>query len=78
MEITDRKSFSEFLRLLSEDFEKNKDKWQNKELGQFLEAIQRYSEDVDGYYKNMHPEQDANVPSWRIFADILRGGVMYE
>jgi len=78
IEVNDRKSFSEFIQLLLVDFEKNKDKWENNNLRQFLESLQRYSEDVDGYYKNVHPELDADVPSWKIFADILRGAVMYE
>ncbi|MBK0404966.1 hypothetical protein I5M27_18420 [Adhaeribacter sp. BT258] len=78
IEVKDRQTFSEFAKLLLEDFEKNKENWENKNLGDFLEALQRYSEDVDGYYKNVHPELDANVPTWRVFADILCGATMYE
>jgi hypothetical protein len=78
IEVKDRQSFSEFAMLLLEDFEKNKGDWENKNLGDFLKALQRYSEDVDGYYKSVHPELDANVPTWRVFADILRGATMYE
>jgi len=40
--------------------------------------MQRYSEDINGYYKNVHPDLNADLPTWRVFADILRGTVIYE
>ena len=76
--VTDRKSFEEFVDLLLKDFRKNGDEWENNRLELFLEAVKRYSEDLDGYYRNLHPELDADVPTWRAFADILRGAVVYE
>ena len=79
--VTDRKSFEEFISLLLADFNKNKDDdeaWENNRLDLFLEAMSRYTADIDGYYKNMEPDQNADVPSWKVFADIMRGAVVYE
>ncbi|MEW7291331.1 DUF7660 family protein [Aquimarina sp. 2304DJ70-9] len=78
IEVNDRKSFSEFLKLLLEDYKNNGQNWENNNLELFLEAMQRYSEDVDGYYKNIKPNLDPETPTWRIFADILCGTVVYE
>ena len=81
IEVKDRKSFEEFINLLLVDFNKNKDNedvWENNRLDLFLEAMSAYTADIDGYYKNMEPDQNADVPTWKVFADIMRGAVVYE
>jgi hypothetical protein len=80
IEVTDRESFEKFLELLLLDFNKNKDKdiWENNRLDIYLEAMSRYTAEIDGYYKNVEPNQNADKPSWKVFADIMRGAVMYE
>jgi len=81
IKVSDRKNFEEFINLLLVDFNKNKDnedEWENNRLDLFLEAMSRYTADIDGYYKNMEPDQNADVPSWKVFADIMRGAVVYE
>ena len=78
IEVTDRKSFQEFLRLLLKDYENNHGSWENNRLDLFLEALQGYTGDLPGYYQNNGPEIDADVPSWKKFADILLGAVVYE
>jgi hypothetical protein len=80
--INDRHSFVEFLRLFRADLNSNPDEWENKNLDDFLEAMTRYAEDIQGYYNNCENEigerVDADVPTWRTFADILRGARIYE
>ena len=80
--VTDRKSFIEFLELFKEDLIRNKHQWENKTLEDFLEAMKRYSDDIQGYYDNnendLGEQINADVPSWRVFADILRGSRVYE
>ncbi|HTJ47914.1 MAG TPA: hypothetical protein VL443_00570 [Cyclobacteriaceae bacterium] len=80
--VTDRKSFIEFLELFNEDLRTNKNQWENKTLEDFLEAMTTYSEDIQSYYDNMKNEigeqVSADTPSWRVFADILRGARIYE
>ena len=79
-EVVDRKSFIIFLEKFYEGYLENKDKeeWENPTLERFLEAMTRYAKDVQGYYNNFHLNIDADVPSWRVFADILTGAKGYE
>ena len=76
--INDRTSFIEFINLLHEDFIKQPETWENSTLGDFLEAMSRYTEDIDGYYANTNQNINADIPSWQVFADILKGSVVYE
>jgi hypothetical protein len=76
--VTDRKSFVDFARNLLMDYKNDGLNWENNKLENFLEAIGAYANDIDGYYKNMNFESSADVPTWRIFAQILNGAVVYE
>jgi hypothetical protein len=82
IKVTDRQSFVQFLELFKDDLMRNKNHWENKTLEEFLEAMTRYSEDIQGYYDNREKENgehiNADNPSWRVFADILRGSKVYE
>ncbi len=81
-EVTDRKSFIEFLKLFHADLKLNPENWENKTLDDFLEAMTRYSGDIEGYYANKNEttggHTNADLASWRTFADILRGTRIYE
>jgi hypothetical protein len=74
LEVTDRKSFIKFTEYLRE----NKAEWKNNTLEDFLEALASYAADVDGYYKNTNQNVNADIPSWRVFSDLLIGATMYE
>lgn len=78
--VTDRKTFIEFLELLTAELKHFPDKWQNKTLVDFLEAMTRYADEIQAYYDNVEPSEkiNADTPSWRTFADILRGTRVYE
>ena len=78
IEVTDRKSFIEFVDLLLQDFYKHRDKWENDRLETFLEAMSAYTNVLHNYYKNAKINLDADVASWRGFADILIGAKIYE
>jgi hypothetical protein len=80
--VADRTSFIEFLGLLKDDLTRNKNNWENKTLEDFLEAMTRYADDIQSYYDNnkndLGGQINADIPSWRVFADILRGSRVYE
>jgi len=65
--VTDRKSFIQFLELFKDDLIKNKNDWENKTLEGFLEAMASYSEDIQGYYDNQKNEigkhLNADIPT---------------
>ena len=76
--VTSRKMFIEFIDLLREDFIRNPDSWENKSIIDFLEAMSRYTEDIQGYYDNTKQELNADNPTWQVFSDIMKGATMYE
>ncbi|MBU1218202.1 hypothetical protein KKF34_17130 [Myxococcota bacterium] len=76
--IRTRQDFSEFVSALRQELNNSERNWENDTIDSFLEAISAYTLDVEGYYKNKNIDLDANNPSWRVFADILRGASIYE
>ncbi len=78
MEVTDKDSFIDFLNKFREDFKQNPTNWENIDLSDFLEAMSRYTEDIQGYYDNTKQPTDSEQPSWKLFADILKGASVYE
>lgn len=73
-----RIEFIEFLREFREDLEENKSNWENKTLEDFLESMEAYTEDIQGYYNNMKTGIDADKPTWENFKTILKGASVYE
>lgn len=71
--VTDRDSFIRFLGLLIEDFQANRKAWPNDTLEHYLQAMASYTGNIQTYYDNTNQDVDADVPSWKVFADILRG-----
>lgn len=78
LNVSDRKSFSNFARNLMIKYQTEGENWENKRIDNFIEAISSYAEDIDGYYMNMNFETSADTPTWRIFAQILKGATVYE
>lgn len=78
IKVTDRKSFIEFLEAFLQDYKSHGDAWENNTMETFLEAMAAYAADVQGYYNNMEPGINADIPTWKVFADILRGAAIYE
>jgi hypothetical protein len=75
--IKTREDFVYFLHNLRKDYLENIKTWENKDIGAFLGAMASWIEDMDGFYLN----QGLPVPErsdWKIFADILMGGKLYE
>jgi hypothetical protein len=76
--VTDRQTFIKFIELLRQDLAENPDQWENKKLGDFLEALSAYAEDIQGYYDNIGQNTNSDEPSWQTFADIFKGATIYE
>jgi len=77
-DVVDRESFINFLELFHEDLLRNKDSWENSTLERFLEAMSAYAKDIQFVYNNTGQNINANAPSWKVFADILKGASIYE
>lgn len=75
--IRSKEDFIKFIGDLIVDLKTNPNNWENKTLGDYLEALQSWTEDMEGYYINNNLPVPENV-SWKIFADILMAATMYE
>jgi hypothetical protein len=73
-----KQQFIEFIEHLRTDFIQNKEQWENKTIENYLEAMFRYTRDIDGYYKNTNQNIDLEKVDWKIFSDILKGSSVYE
>ncbi|CAM1347568.1 DUF7660 family protein [Tenacibaculum crassostreae] len=73
-----RVEFIEFIREFRKDLKEDKSSWRNVTLEDFLEAIESYTEDVQGFYDNMQMDIDADKPTWENFKTILKGASVYE
>lgn len=76
-EIQTKNDFVRFLRALKKDCLNNFSSWENRDIEAFLEAMAAWVEDMEGFYINQGlpvPEK----PDWKVFADILMGGKLYE
>jgi hypothetical protein len=76
--VYDRADFIKFIEFLRKDLAVNSDEWENKTLDDFLEALASYAEDIQGFYDNTKQQINADEPSWKLFADILKGAKIYE
>jgi len=76
--VKSRQDFVSFLNYLLLDYQQNGREWESQSLGSFLEALVAYTADIDGYYHNTSVGVDADIATWRVFADILRGATTYE
>jgi hypothetical protein len=75
--IRSKEDFIKFIGDLIVDLKTNPNNWENKTLGDYLEALQSWTEDMEGYYINNNLPVPENV-SWKIFADMLMAATMYE
>ncbi|QHW31917.1 hypothetical protein GZH47_14555 [Paenibacillus rhizovicinus] len=75
-EIRSKNDFLRFLTVLRSDLVKNSNDWENPTLDKYLEAMQGWIQDMDGYYS----DTDQTIPeqTWKVFADILYAAKIYE
>ena len=64
--------------MLHHDFIDDLESWENNTLSRFLDALSRYASDLDGYYQNIEPNENADNASWKRFADIFKRARIYE
>jgi hypothetical protein len=76
--VASRDDFVRFLQELIANLRNHPEEWENTTLDQYLDAVYGAAMDIDGYYKNFGINLDANVPSWRVFAEILLTARVYE
>jgi hypothetical protein len=67
-----------FIYALLTNLEKHPEDFENRDLRDYLGALARFLNDAHGYYHNLELNVNADVPSWRLFADCLRAARVYD
>ena len=62
-----RVDFISFVETLRAGFLANPDKWCNKNIDDYLDAIASYAQDIQGYYDNTGQAVNADNPDWKLF-----------
>jgi len=75
--IKTKQDLGQFVGALRADLATNPEGWENPTLDRFLEAMEAWIADMEGYYKN-RGEEPADSPTWKTFGDILIAATMYE
>ncbi|WML58103.1 hypothetical protein [Neobacillus sp. PS2-9] len=75
--VKSRADLIKFIKHLRMDLQSNRAEWENITLEDYLEAMEAWVNDMEGYYLNTnHPVP--KQPSWKTIADILYASGMYE
>ena len=53
--IKNRDDLVNFIRALKHDYDTEGDRWENDDLGRFLEALASWTSSMDGYYREQGP-----------------------
>ena len=75
--IKTKEDFIHFIEAMIKDFEDNQEDWSNLTIKEFLEGMESWIDDMDGYYENRKLPTPENI-NWKVFADILYASRMYE
>ena len=70
--------FQVFLHDLARNLQSTPKVWDNDTLKDYLNGMAMFALGIKGYYQNNHPEIDPEQPTWRVFADILLAGRVYD
>lgn len=77
-EIKTKADFEVFLKAFVSEVEQDENGWENTNLTDFLNGMDGFVRDMEGYYKNMNEPFDINSVNWKILADILSASTVYE
>jgi len=72
-----KEEFIEFVNVLLKDIKENRQDWEEKQVFSYLESIQSWVEDMEGYYTNTKQEIPQNI-NWNFIATLLYAGKIYE
>jgi hypothetical protein len=75
--ISKKEDLIEFLAKLRKDYNQSPEDWENDNLERFLEAMEAWLTDMDGYFQNIG-EPSPSTPSWKLIAQILLAARSYE
>ncbi|MEQ6358029.1 hypothetical protein ABNX05_25880 [Lysinibacillus sp. M3] len=75
--VSNKQQFLDFVNLLSADFKKNRDEWENKSIDEFLQGIEGWVDSMEGFFENSGLETPQNI-NWNFLSIMLYVGKIYE
>jgi len=75
--IKSKEDFMEFMKYYLEDYDANRDEWENSDLESYLTGMCSFVVAMESYYKN-NGEKVADISPWRLFSEILLAACVYE
>ena len=75
--IKTKDEFAAFLDDILADYRDHGATWENADLPRFIEAMQAWLRDCDGFYRNQR-EDTAAISPWRCIADATAAARIYE
>lgn len=75
--VSNREEFLGFLHQLVAEGRSPGDQWENTHLASYLDALARWTRDMDGYFKG-RGEPMPEDPTWRLLAQMLLAATIYE
>ena len=76
-QISTLSDFRVFLRALRDDWTEYPNHWEQGNIGDYLESMERWLEYLPRYYRSLCRDPDKE-PMWRVFAEVLEAAKMYE
>ncbi|MCC3157285.1 hypothetical protein LJ737_08545 [Hymenobacter sp. 15J16-1T3B] len=76
-QVNSKADFLQFMATLQQDLADNSPPWENRTLADYLEALGRWVEDMEGWYSNTGQQIPPQI-SWQVFANILKAASLYE
>jgi hypothetical protein len=77
-DMTSRRDLVRFINSLHDELKDHPEQWDNKDLGDYLDAFAAFLGSAHHYYRNMGEDVDADVPSWRLLADCFVAAISYD
>jgi pyruvate formate-lyase activating enzyme-like uncharacterized protein len=75
--IKDKADLVRFIEALVDDLRNQPQKWENDTLERYLDALARWLDASDWYYRN-HGREVPVIPSWKNIGEMLIAAKMYE
>ena len=76
--VSSREEFITHIFQLLDEHDAIGDRWENKDIYTFLQAMAAWLNDCQGYYQNAGEKVNIEQPSWQLFADALSAAAVYE
>ncbi|WP_315110011.1 hypothetical protein [Clostridium intestinale] len=77
LNINNKNDLVRFMGILRDDLRNNSDTWTNINLNDYLEAMQSWIEDIEGWEKTCKIDV-SKISHWQLVAHILLASKMYE